>query len=510
MRAYGRRIRNNTTSAGYLSWTDDFAQLSFKDVSFNIARFRIFLQIEMQLLRKDLRRLSLVNPAAEIPVFDLDQLSDNAANQENEWSFLQAENLQEWKRYLLERVLDCSDLQRQFFQDRPRKSQLPKDYRWDIVRVQSYIKDERQFLTRLGLLVYIFGGQPPRGTELFSIRFRNTVSGGARNLYIDHGLVSFVSTYHKGYSIDGSLKLIHRYLTPELSQILVQYLVLIRPFVEQLNNLVFCQSVDSSFLWAKKETTWDTTQLSDFFAAESIRELGPDSRLTVSSWRHIAIAISREFLPKGESFDREGDKESIAIIDQQAGHSDITAATTYGRLVDEGHGQIRQFRERYRRITKRWQGFWLDTPVNIPVTQLTDWPIDPSVECQIEGQSDPIPDLLGSTLPDLSGSPLLSELPSDPLPRQYPTSPQRSPLRLSSMGEGTLSPRKESDRQGISPIVLRQQELFQLFLIQQQEVQGQQQQFQIQQLMQLIQPDNKRYASRIESEDKHTSKRRRR
>lgn len=129
MRAYGRRIRNNTTSAGYLSWTDDFAQLSFKDVSFNITRFRIFLQIEMQLLRKDLRRLSLVNPAAEIPVFDLDQLSDNAANQENEWSFLQAENLQEWKRYLLERVLDCSDLQRQFFQDRPRKSQLPKDYR---------------------------------------------------------------------------------------------------------------------------------------------------------------------------------------------------------------------------------------------------------------------------------------------------------------------------------------------------------------------------------------------
>ena len=48
--------------------------------------------------------------------------------------------------------------------------------------------------------------------------------------------------------------------------------------------------------------------------------------------------MSREFLPKGEYFDREADKESMTIIDQQAGHNDLTAATMYGRLVEEGQG----------------------------------------------------------------------------------------------------------------------------------------------------------------------------
>lgn len=232
VRGYGRRIRNNTTTAGYLSWSDDFTQLSFKDIIFDIARFRTFLQVEIQLLGNDLCQLSLHDSTAEIPAFDLHRLKDNAANKENNWSFLQAEDVRRWKRYLLERVLYRSDLPRQFFRNRLEKGQLPPENTWDIVQVQQYIKIERRFLTRLGLLIYILGGQPPRGTELFSIRFRNTVSGGARNLYIDHGLVSFVTSYHKGYSINGSLKLIHRYLTPELSQILVQYLALIRPFVE--------------------------------------------------------------------------------------------------------------------------------------------------------------------------------------------------------------------------------------------------------------------------------------
>ena len=364
--------------------------------------------------------------------------------------------------------------------------------------MQGYLQIARRFLTRLALLVYILGGQPPRGTELFSIRFRNTMTGGARNLYINHGLVSFVTSYHKRYSIEGSLKLIHRYLSPQLSQILVQYLVLIRPFVEQLNKLVFHQSIDSPFLWAHKGTTWNTAQLSGFFATESARELGPDSRLVVSAWRHIAIAVSREFLPKGVYFDREADKETMSIIDQQAGHCGLTAATIYGRLVEEGHGQIRQFRERYRCITRRWQSFWLDTPVPTSIQQslpgeiegvhphrfnsplnpprekskspllsgsrLPDRLLDIPSDLQSDIPSDISLDLPTDVLLDLPTDILLdnpSDLTSDPLIPEKTEVPEPSSFQLPKVGKRTSLLSKDINLSKIGSTILEQQRLLQ-------------------------------------------------
>ena len=143
---------------------------------------------------------------------------------------------------------------------------------------------EEQFLTRLALLVYILAGQPPRGTELFSIRYRNTMLGGTRNLFIDQGLVSLVTTYHKGYSISGSLKIIHRYLNPELSQYLVQYLAMIRPFVEQLSMLVYGQIDDSAFLWVKNRRPWDTNRMSAFLIRDQNQVHQFQLILSTGSW----------------------------------------------------------------------------------------------------------------------------------------------------------------------------------------------------------------------------------
>ena len=84
-----------------------------------------------------------------------------------------------------------------------------------------YLKLSQAFLTRLALLALILSGQPARSTELLSLRYRNTLAGGVRNLSLVHGAFSFVTLYHKGYTIGGSTKLIYRYLPPDLSQTLV-------------------------------------------------------------------------------------------------------------------------------------------------------------------------------------------------------------------------------------------------------------------------------------------------
>jgi hypothetical protein len=87
------------------------------------------------------------------------------------------------------------------------------------------------------LLIHITGGQPARGTELLSLQHYNTVHGLLRNIFIENGLVSFVICYHKGYSIKGSTRIIHRYLPKEVSELVVYYLWLVLPFTRQLQLL---------------------------------------------------------------------------------------------------------------------------------------------------------------------------------------------------------------------------------------------------------------------------------
>jgi hypothetical protein len=45
-----------------------------------------------------------------------------------------------------------------------------------------------------------------------------------------NGLVSFVTFYYKGYSIQGSAKIIHLYLLHEISELVVYYLQLVLLF----------------------------------------------------------------------------------------------------------------------------------------------------------------------------------------------------------------------------------------------------------------------------------------
>jgi hypothetical protein len=107
------------------------------------------------------------------------------------------------------------------------------------------------FLRRLLLLVHITGGQPARGTELLILRWRNSARCETRNIFVENGLVSLVTSYHKNYAATNSTKIIHRYLPSEIGEMLVYYLWLVMPFVEQLHILAGLPSTDElgSFLW---------------------------------------------------------------------------------------------------------------------------------------------------------------------------------------------------------------------------------------------------------------------
>jgi hypothetical protein len=68
------------------------------------------------------------------------------------------------------------------------------------------------FRRKLSIAIYIYSGQPARAPELLSIRYKNTDSGGHRNVFIEDGMVTIVTSYHKGFYVSNDMKIIHRYL----------------------------------------------------------------------------------------------------------------------------------------------------------------------------------------------------------------------------------------------------------------------------------------------------------
>lgn len=77
--------------------------------------------------------------------------------------------------------------------------------------------------------------------------------GFRRNIFLENRLVMFVTFYYKGYSVQDSTRIIHRYLPKEISELFVYYFWLILPFIKQLRLLALDQAAPtlrSPFLWA--------------------------------------------------------------------------------------------------------------------------------------------------------------------------------------------------------------------------------------------------------------------
>jgi hypothetical protein len=104
--------------------------------------------------------------------------------------------------------------------------------------IDVYLQRVAYFREKLAIAIHVSGGQPARAPELLSIRHYNTDSGGRRNVFIEDGLVTFVSQYHKGFYASNDTKVIHRYLPQEVGELVVYYLWLVLPFTRRLEAYV--------------------------------------------------------------------------------------------------------------------------------------------------------------------------------------------------------------------------------------------------------------------------------
>ncbi|GKU14558.1 unnamed protein product [Fusarium langsethiae] len=412
LRAYGKAVKDNTTSFGYIMWSDDNEILSYKKMRFSMTGLRALVSAEVEAAQNQLADLLLVPSETErkhiVPQFSLRSVMDDPSEGAPGWNFIchpQNEVLHGHRRWILDRILKEDFLRRDFFENE-------STGKWRLQTVGRYLSTVNAFLERLLLLVHITGGQPARGTELLCIQHSNPRdgSGGRRNIFIENGLVSFVTYYHKGYSVTGTTKIIHRYLPSDVGELLLYYVWLIVPFLSQLSQLVkipgFKQG-STPYLWGEFSisqlllSSWNTKvptlpslqgndkearkgkkkasrilQRSTAERAESGVSDGPWSatRLSVTlsrtfklsfgtetniqMWRHAAIAISRRHLQQAKFKKDFIEAVSWAWNDEMAAHSTRIAGLTYARGLEEAPGHIAGAKAEYRRISREWHA-WL-------------------------------------------------------------------------------------------------------------------------------------------------------
>jgi hypothetical protein len=101
--------------------------------------------------------------------------------------------------------------------------------------IDRYFRVVAQFREQLSVAVHICASQPSRGPEWMSIRHRNS-ERERRNVFYRgwHGGVR--ERCHKGFHVDNDTKVIFRYLPWEIGELVVWYLWLVLPFVEQMES----------------------------------------------------------------------------------------------------------------------------------------------------------------------------------------------------------------------------------------------------------------------------------
>ena len=92
LRSFGKQIRDNTTSLGYIQWSDDKQTVHYKDIELSMHSFRRFVVVQVQRVQSilsDVLMLSADDTREDvIPTVYLHRLHDNLAVFENGWNFL--------------------------------------------------------------------------------------------------------------------------------------------------------------------------------------------------------------------------------------------------------------------------------------------------------------------------------------------------------------------------------------------------------------------------------------
>lgn len=145
--------------------------------------------------------------------------------------------------------------------------------------VNSYLKQQEDFITLFHFAMHVSCGAPPRVSESTTFTFANT-QDDCRSVYWVYDKIMLLASYNKTESMTGQKKIIPRFIPVDLSHVFMRYLCLVHPFVallksqgnQRMDPLVF---------------SMDARELRDSFVCQFADKI----TMNVSSWRHVVKCI---------------------------------------------------------------------------------------------------------------------------------------------------------------------------------------------------------------------------
>ncbi|EDN04941.1 conserved hypothetical protein [Histoplasma mississippiense (nom. inval.)] len=356
LRTYGLRVHYSNTTPGHVGWMGG-DELLYKDMHFTMGDFRGFTHglvgATRRILREELLFENELN-GQQPPAIPWSTMRDDPTQGGTGWNFL-------------------------------------KDSRTRWPAINAYLRWVVRFREKLSVAVHVTAGQPARAPELLSVRPINTENGGHRNIFIEDGMVVFVTRYHKGFHASNDIKVIHRYLPREVGELVVWYLWLVLPFAQRLqeyrrrireeegNPEEENANQRGTYMWGGDPDgrAWTSERFREVLKRETRIGLHGQG-LNLAAYRNIAIAISRQFMRPSSAFknnSQQEEEEQVAgsngdedepmdpeewlgrITDMQAAHTSHVAGMVYARGITEQAGTTHRRREMFRLSSTDWHRF---------------------------------------------------------------------------------------------------------------------------------------------------------
>ncbi len=239
--------------------------------------------------------------------------------------------------------------------------------------LKAYGHSTERFLDRLFVLVHVTGGAPARGTEISCTRYRDGPSVD-RNLFTIGGRVILISQYHKGMVITDRLKVVPRVLPRAVGELVALYLRYARPFTDALDAIHDGSKPETDYLWETgKGDCWGSNRMARAMGEATEGSLGV--RLTVRSYRHVAVAFSRDVVHRGrpaaeqfkdfrsedplleEAEEADGYDPQQATAAQQTGHGIRQRFNHYGQAANLTSKLTSNSLELFTRVSEEWHRF---------------------------------------------------------------------------------------------------------------------------------------------------------
>jgi hypothetical protein len=197
----------------------------------------------------------------------------------------------------------------------------------------------------LFLLMHFTAGRPPRGEEYMSYLFRNT-EHSERTFYWSAGTIMTFQRYHKGANPGRPVKLIPRFLPPELNSLFIEYMLLVRPvqsFIAGLRRNIDVDRQHMDLSAIQRDFAMDGEDVSHLVATAFLKHANLD--LGIVDYHHMVAyfggAIKQSYCTKFP-------------IDETSGHSSTTATRQYANCSNDHRFMNSQQMYTYRLAAEAW------------------------------------------------------------------------------------------------------------------------------------------------------------